>query len=260
VRLFFALIWFPLSACAAAPELKGEWTQGAGIVGRADPGSKVVFNGRNLRVSPFGWFVFGLSRDEAGPVELEIGGKRYRYDVAAREYAVQKIDGLSKGMVSPSAKALKQIKLDNQRIGAARAYDTASEDFTQGFIWPVTGMVTGVYGSQRILNGESRQPHYGVDIAASTGTPVKATAAGVVRLARSDVYFTGGTIILDHGHGLSSTYLHLSRLEVRQGQEVRQGEVIGAVGMTGRATGPHLCFRINWFDVRLDPQLLLPAP
>lgn len=253
-------LMLPMTACASAPELRGEWTQGAGIVGRVEPGSKVVFNNRALRVSPFGHFVFGLSRDETGPVELRVGSEVFRYDVAPREYAVQKIDGLPSKMVTPPASALKQIKLDNQRIGAARAHDSPSEDFTGGFIWPVTGLVTGVYGSQRILNGETKQPHYGVDIAATTGTPIRATAAGVVRLARSDVYFTGGTVILDHGHGLTSTYLHMSRLDVKQGRQVGQGEVIGAVGATGRVTGPHLCFRMNWFDVRLDPQLMLGSP
>ncbi len=255
----------PLSRCTgegrqsrcATLDLRGEWTQGAGIVGRAEPGSRVVFNNKPLRVSPFGWFVFGLSREETGPVELRIGSEIFRYDVVSREYAIQKIDGLPSKMVTPPAAALKQIKLDNQRIGAARAHDTPSEDFITGFIWPVSGTVTGVYGSQRILNGETKQPHYGVDIAAVTGTPIKATAAGIVRLARSDVYFTGGTVILDHGHGLSSTYLHLSRLDVKEGETVAQGQMIGAVGATGRVTGPHLCFRMNWFDVRLDPQLML---
>ena len=247
-----------VASAAAAPELQGEWTQGAGIVGRVEPGSKVALNGRELRVSPFGWFVFGLSRDETGPVELKVGSEVYRYDIMPREYAVQKISGLPSKLVTPPASALKQIKLDNQRIGAARAHDTPSEDFADGFIWPVSGPHTGVYGSQRILNGEAKQPHFGVDIAAATGTPIKATAAGVVRLARSDVYFTGGTVILDHGHGLTSTYLHLSRLDVKEGESVTPGQIIGAVGMTGRATGPHLCFRMNWFDVRLDPALLLP--
>lgn len=247
-----------IASASAAPELKGEWTQGAGIVGRVEPGSTVALNGRNLRVSPFGWFVFGLSRDEKGPVELKVDSETFRYDIAAREYAVQRINNLPGKLVNPPESALKQIKLDNQRIGAARAHDTPSEDFADGFIWPVSGPHTGVYGSQRILNGEAKQPHFGVDIAAATGTPIKATAAGVVRLARSDVYFTGGTVILDHGHGLTSTYLHLSRLDVKDGESVNPGQIIGAVGATGRATGPHLCFRMNWFDVRLDPALLLP--
>lgn len=257
--LALLLLLLPLAACAAVPALQGEWTQGAGLVGRVEPGSKVAFNGRELSVSPAGWFVFGISRDEIGPVELNVGGETFRYDIAPRDYAVQRIDGLPSKMVTPPAAAMKQIALDNRRVGAARAHDSPNEDFAQGFVWPVNGPLTGFYGSQRILNGEAKQPHFGVDIAVPQGTPIHATAGGVVRLARSDVYFTGGTIILDHGHGLSSTYLHLSRLDVKEGDPVKQGQVIGAVGMTGRATGPHLCFRMNWFDVRLDPQLVLPS-
>ena len=130
--------------------------------------------------------------------------------------------------------------------------------FHEGFVWPVTGPISSVYGSRRILNGEPRQPHYGIDIAAPTGRPIHATAGGIVRMAEKDLYYTGGTVIIDHGHGLSSTYLHMSRLDVAEGDRVERGETIGAVGATGRVTGAHLCFRYNWFDKRLDPALLLP--
>jgi murein DD-endopeptidase MepM/ murein hydrolase activator NlpD len=272
LRLLCAMLpaFLPLAACAATaaapPQFHGEWTQGAALVGQTAPGSKVWFNGRELRVSEDGHFVFGLGRDETGPAKIRVlhaGGRdlTYTYDIALREYPVQRIEGLPQTMVTPPPEALEQIRQDNRRVAAARASDTPRTDFAAGYIWPVTGRISGVYGSQRILNGEPRQPHFGIDIAAPTGTPVKATSGGVVRLARMDLYYTGGTIILDHGHGVSSTYLHLSKLRVKEGQEVKQGEVIGEVGATGRATGPHLCFRFNWFDTRLDAQLLVgPMP
>ncbi|MBI2383340.1 MAG: M23 family metallopeptidase [Gammaproteobacteria bacterium] len=249
-----------------APELSGPWTQGAAVTGRVAPGSQVWFKGRELRVSPEGRFVFGLSRDEPPEAELRLkapGGAEQvlRYAVQPREYPIQRIDGLPQAMVTPPAEALKRIELDNQRVAAARASDTARPDFASGYEWPVVGRISGVYGSQRILNGEPRQPHFGVDIAAPAGTPVKAAGGGVVRLARADLYYTGGTVILDHGHGMTSTYLHLSKLHVQEGQEVAKGQLIGEVGATGRATGPHLCFRMNWFDTRLDAQLLVgPMP
>jgi murein DD-endopeptidase MepM/ murein hydrolase activator NlpD len=182
---------------------------------------------------------------------------RHEYSVQARQYDVQKIGGLPQGMVEPPAAVQDRIEADQQRVAAARVFDTRRADFAGPFRWPVPAAVTGVYGSHRILNGVPRQPHFGVDLAAPQGTPVRASAGGVVRLAHPDLYYTGGTIILDHGQGLSTTYLHLSRLDVREGQAVRGGEVIGRVGATGRATGPHLCWRANWFDVRLDPSLLI---
>jgi murein DD-endopeptidase MepM/ murein hydrolase activator NlpD len=174
---------------------------------------------------------------------------------------VQKIEGLPKAMVEPPPEVARRIEEDQRRVGEARAFDTPRSDFALPFRWPVAAAVTGVYGSARVLNGVPRQPHFGIDLAAAQGTPVVAAAAGLVRLADPDLYYTGGTIILDHGHGVSTTYLHLSRLDVAVGQEVEQGAVIGRVGKTGRATGPHLCWRANWFDVRLDASLLLqPQP
>ena len=169
---------------------------------------------------------------------------------------MQRIDGLPEKMVTPPKEVLQRIRAENARIAAVRARDRAAADFATGFAWPVTGAITGVYGSQRVLNGKPRQPHYGIDIAAPAGTPVRAPADGVVTLAETGMYFTGGTVILDHGHGLTSAFLHLSKLEAGEGEAVERGEVIARVGATGRVTGAHLDWRVNWFDARLDPKLL----
>jgi len=254
-----------LTAQAAEPSwLSGSWTQGALIVGRVAPGSAVWFDGAPLRVSPDGLIVFGLHRDAPAEVTLRIqdadgGDQTYRYAVTQRSYAIQRINGLPGAMVTPPDAVQQRIADDAARVAQARSGDRAATDFAQGFRWPVPGRVSSVYGSQRILNGEPKQPHYGIDIAAATGTPVSATAAGVVTLAETDLYYTGGTIIVDHGAGVTSTYLHLSKVLVAPGERVDAGQLIGKVGATGRVTGPHLCFRFNWGEARLDPQLLLPA-
>jgi murein DD-endopeptidase MepM/ murein hydrolase activator NlpD len=252
------------AATAAEPQLHGRWTQGALIRGQAQPGAQVWFNGKPLRVSAEGHFAFGLAYEEAPAAELRVQApgspvQRYEYAVERRQYDEQRISGLPQAMVTPPESVLKQIALDNQRVGAARARDSAHTDFAEGFSWPLSATVSGVFGSRRVLNGEPRQPHFGIDLAAPKGTPIKAPAAGIVSLARDDLYYTGGTIILDHGQGVSTTYLHLSQLDVKEGQRVGRGQVIGRVGATGRATGPHLCWRANWFDTRLDPSLLVDA-
>jgi len=179
--------------------------------------------------------------------------------IRAREYDIQRIEGLPQKMVTPPAETLARIRAESAKVRAARDIDSAETHFSVPFIWPAKGRISGVYGSQRILNGEPRQPHFGVDVAAPTGTPVHAPAAGEIRLAELDLYYSGGTIILDHGHGLSSSFLHMSRVDVVVGQQVAQGEVIGAIGATGRVTGAHLDWRMNWFEQRLDPALLVAA-
>jgi murein DD-endopeptidase MepM/ murein hydrolase activator NlpD len=180
--------------------------------------------------------------------------------VAARDYKIQRINGLPEKYVEPPASVLKRIERDNRLIGAARARDTDEAWFADDFAWPVKGPVTGVYGSRRILNGVEKRPHYGVDIAVGTGTPIKAPVGAIVAMADPDLYFTGGTVILDHGHGVSTSYLHMSRIDVKVGDRVEKGATIGAVGATGRATGPHLCWRLNWFADRLDAALVVPKP
>ena len=253
-------------ARAAEPVLTGDLVQGGLVRGRVSPGTEVEFDGQPVRVSPRGDFVIGFGRDEPEQVALvtrKADGVAHRrmLAVAKREYEVQRIDGLPPKKVNPSAEHLARIQREVALVSAVRRMDDPRTDFADGFIWPARGRISGVYGSQRILNGEPRRPHFGVDIAARTGTPVVAPAAGVVTLVHEDMYFSGGTLILDHGHGLSSAFLHLSKISVAEGTRVAQGDLIAEVGGTGRATGPHLDWRVNLFDRRLDPQMLVgPMP
>ncbi|MGB0630671.1 MAG: M23 family metallopeptidase [Alphaproteobacteria bacterium] len=253
-------------ALARALSLEGEFVQGGLVTGNTVPGASVLLNGKPVRIAPDGLFVFGLGRDAPGKIILQVvlpdGGRESRtLEIRQRKYRIQRIDGLPRKMVTPSAKALQRIRREGKAIRSARAVFTTKTNFSTGFIWPSKGRISGVYGSQRILNGEPRRPHLGIDIAAPKGTPVLASAGGEVTLAESDLYFTGGTVIVEHGHGLSTVYSHLSKIEVRKGQSVSQGQRIGAVGSTGRSTGPHLDWRINWYQERLDPMLLAgPMP
>lgn len=244
--------------------LDGEWEQGALILGTAPAGSRVHFKGRDVRVSPEGRFVIGLDRDEDKSVELSMTppdgpAQIERHAVRARKYDIQRLDGLPPDKVTPPAAVTARIEREAVKVRAARMLDTPRLDFSERFVWPCLGRISGIYGSQRILNGTPKQPHYGVDVAVPTGTPVRAPAGGIISLAESDLYYTGGTLMIDHGHGLVSAFLHLSKLEVKLGDEVKQGDVIALSGATGRATGPHLDWRISWFDARVDPQRLVPA-
>jgi len=226
------------------------------------PGSKVMFEGRSIRVSDQGGFVIGFGRDEPSRTGLKVrypNGKteQRQLTVGQRQFKIQRIDGLPPSQVTPKAEDLKRINKEAALIRNKRRIDGANTDFLTGFTWPVDGQISGVYGSQRVLNGTPKRPHYGVDIAASTGTPVRAPAPGMVSLVYPDMYFTGGTVMVDHGHGLSSIFIHLSKTHVTEGQRVERGDIIAEVGATGRATGPHLHWGMNWFDRRLDPQLIV---
>jgi murein DD-endopeptidase MepM/ murein hydrolase activator NlpD len=264
--MYFGVALALLAATAApaqALELSGSFTQGGLVVGRAKAGAEVLLDGRPVRVGNGGEFVIGFGREAKPDATLEVrhaGGRREtrRLAIAQRRYDVQRIDGLPPAQVTPPAEALPRIREEGARIAAARATDTPQAWFMSGWIWPAEGPVSGVYGSQRILNGESRQPHYGLDIAGPPGTPVVASTDGKVLLAEADLYFTGGTVVIDHGFGLTGVYSHLQRVDVVPGQMLRQGQVLGALGATGRVSGPHLDWRLNWFDQRLDPALLLP--
>jgi hypothetical protein len=251
-------------ADAPAPvALDGVVAQGALVRGTVPPGSRLSVRGKPVRVDPDGVFVLGFGRDEKGPVPLEIvtPGHAPRIEaltVARRDWAVQRIDGLPPAQVSPDPAALARIRAEQTKLDAARGLDSAEQGFRGPFLWPATGPISGVYGSQRVLNGEPRAPHVGLDIAAPEGTPVRAPAAGVVRLAEPDLFFTGGTVILDHGHGVMTLYAHLSAVEARPGQRLAAGAELGRVGKTGRVTGAHLHFALYWLGVALDPAGLLP--
>lgn len=266
-RLMFAIAMLGLAIGAmAAPaddvQLHGEEIQGGVFVGAA-PGATVTFNGKPLQLGPKGEFVFGFDRDAAAGDKLAVAWPDGRhlertFKPKARKYDIQKVDGVPGNTVNPDPADLKRIEQDNIAVARARSVRLDRTDFANGFQWPLLGRISGVFGSQRIYNGEPRQPHYGVDVAAPVGTLVRAPAAGKVTLAHDDMFFSGGTLMIDHGHGLSSTFLHLSAILVKVGQEIKPGEVIAKVGATGRATGPHLDWRMNWLDRRVDPQLLVP--
>lgn len=254
----------PLSAFALEM-VGGEEIQGGLIIVKTERGNEVLLDDVPLMVSAEGYAVFGFHRDDTAPVVLKSmkdGEVVAQLNVIpkTREYKEQRINGLPKKMVTPPENVLNRIKRDREIVATARAHKTDIDSFAGNFEWPSYGIITGVYGSRRILNNEPRAPHYGIDIAAPSGTPVKAPQAGIIRMVE-DLYYTGWTIILDHGHGVSSTFLHLEKTNVEIGDTVEKGDLLGSVGSTGRSTGPHLDWRVNWFGKRLDPALLVgPMP
>jgi len=258
----YTILIFLFSFKVSAVEFNGKFIQGHFIIGKTDPSSKVKIDKKQIRVSRDGYFAFGISRDRKYDVviTLEKNGVKEKITkiVQKRKYNIQRIDGLEEKKVTPPEEVYERIKKENKSIAKARAVDTSLDYFKDKFIIPVDdAIITGVYGSQRILNGKPKWPHYGLDFAQKEGTPVKAMINGTVTLAEPDLYYTGGTLIFDHGHGVSTLYMHMNEIFVKKGQKVKQGEVIGTVGATGRATGAHLDVRLNWFDVRLDPATVL---
>ena len=256
--IFFLLF----SQSVSAVEFIGEFKQGSFILGKTKPGSKVTIDKKKIKVTKDGYFAFGLDRDRKNNVLIIVkekdDTKKFEKKVFKRKYKIQRIDGLPSKQVTPPPEVYERIKKDNILIGNARSIDSNLSFFKDKFIYPIDKyIITGVYGSQRILNGKPRRPHYGVDFHAPEGTPVKAMMDGIVTLSEKNMYFTGGTIIFDHGHGISTLYMHLKDIDVKVGQKIKQGEVVGTLGKSGRATGPHLDIRLNWFDVKLDPMTVL---
>jgi murein DD-endopeptidase MepM/ murein hydrolase activator NlpD len=244
--------------------VSGKAVQGGMLVFQTKAGTKINLDGLELPVSADGLFVLGFHRDDVTPQELraiDASGKTAKLTLTPemRDWEIQRIDNLPTNMVTPPEAVITRIKKDIKNVKAARAVISDFDDVLKnGFVWPVWGRISGIYGAQRILNGKPRQPHYGIDIAAPSGVAVRAAGAGRVTMAM-DLYFTGGTVIIDHGFGLNSTYSHLKDMNVRPGDRVTRGGVIGSVGSTGRSTGPHLDWRINWRHKRLDP-LLIAGP
>lgn len=244
--------------------VRGDAIQGGLMVFQLADGISASLDGRLLPTTPQRFLVIGFHRDDTAPVTLTLtdsAGQLSTHVItpSARDYDIQRIDGLNNNYVTPPEETIARIKKDRADVIKARAIFSLLDDAVHnGFDWPSPGRISGIYGSQRILNGKPRQPHYGIDIAAAEGTPVIASADGVIAMA-SDLYFTGGTIIIDHGYYLNSTYSHLKTMTVSAGESVRRGQVIGTVGSTGRSTGPHLDWRINWGTKRLDPMLLSNA-
>ena len=243
-------------------ELPERVSQGDLVIGTTAPGSAVEYAGRTLRVDADGRFVFGVGRDETGPLSVKItwpdGATEWiNTPVDRREWKIERIQGVPQSTVTPPPAIAARIAREQAEVVAARTRDDDRSDFAHGFRWPATGRISGVYGSQRVYNGTPKSPHSGLDVAAAQGTPIRAPAAGIVTFAKPGLYLTGGTVLLDHGHGVSSNFLHLSRIDVAVGQRVEAGATLGLVGATGRATGPHMHWGMNWFDVRIDPQALL---
>ena len=247
---------------ARATRLPASASQGAMVIGNTHPAAVVEYAGRTLRVTPYGTFVFGIGRDATGDVALRIKQPatawiEHRIAATPRDWPVERIDGVPPATVNPPKAIAERIEREQARVVAVRTRDDARTGFAQAFTWPVQGRISGRFGNQRVYNGTPKSPHSGMDIAVATGTPVQAPADGVITFADPGLYLTGGTVVLDHGHGISSNFLHLSRIDAKVGDVVKQGDVIAAVGATGRATGPHLHWGMNWFDVRIDPLLVL---
>jgi murein DD-endopeptidase MepM/ murein hydrolase activator NlpD len=258
MRLLISLFFLLIATSSFAVTFDGKFTQGSFILGKTEPGSEVFIDKKKVKVTPDGYFVFGLGRDRKNDVVITINKKKIVKKVYKRKYNIQRIDGLEEKKVTPPEEVYERIKRENGWIGEVRAINSDLTFFTKKFIVPVeNSIITGVYGSQRILNGKPKWPHYGLDFAADEGTEIKAMLNGTVTLAEPDLFYTGGTLIFDHGHGISTLYMHMKEILVKKGQEVKQGDIIGTVGSTGRATGAHLDVRLNWFQIRLDPATAL---
>ena len=237
-------------------------SQGAMVIGKVPAGSGVRYAGRDLRVSGYGSVVFGIGRDEKGPLQVQVrrpdgSNEAISIVVTPRDWPIERVNGVPPKTVNPPPAIAERIAREQALVTASRQRDDNRTDFAQTFQWPVQGRISGRFGNARVYNGQPGSGHSGMDIAVPTGTPVKAPAAGIVTFANPDLYLTGGTLVLDHGFGISSNFLHLSRIDVKVGDRIEQGQVIAAVGATGRATGPHLHWGMNWFDTRIDPLLVL---
>ncbi len=250
------------SFSAIALELKGHLTQGGLVTGKLENAKSVSLDGKSLKLSPNGDFVFGFGRDADTTHSLkwvDNTGKSHSQPLAItkREYEIDKITGVAKKYVSPPKEVSARISREAVAVRKAREVDSDLLYFLDPVLKPAEGRISGVYGSQRYFNGEPRRPHFGLDIANKTGSPVYAPISGTVVYAEPDLYYSGGTLIIDHGHGITSTYIHLSKLDVKVGDSIEQGNKVAEIGATGRVTGPHLDWRFNWKGERLDPALLM---
>ena len=261
IKKIIILLFF-ITSQVKAVEFTGKFIQGHFILGKTDPSAKIIIDKKLVKVSSDGYFAFGIEKDRKLDIVISetINDKNNKIikKILKRKYNVQRIDGLPKKKVTPPEEFYARIKRENKLIGKAREIDSNLSFFKEKFIIPVDdAIITGVYGSQRILNGIPKWPHYGLDFAKKKGSPVKAMNNGIVTLSQSDLYYTGGTIIFDHGHGISTLYMHMDKIFVKVGDHIKKGDVVGTVGATGRATGPHLDIRLNWYGVRLDPASII---
>lgn len=251
-----------LSAATCQVVLPSDLQQGSLVRGKADPNISLSFLGRKLARTNHGAFVFGIAYNAPKMLSLQAKGpacdSELRFPVQQRTYRVERVDGVPQNTVTPDPETAKRIAAEGAMITAARAIDSKRLDWLGTLIWPAKGRESGVYGSQRILNGTPGSPHLGLDMAAPQGTPVLAPLPGVVSLAHAGMVMTGKTVLIDHGFGISTIYIHLSTVDVKEGQVVSQGQRLGAIGSTGRSSGPHLHFQVHWYQEKLDPRPLLP--
>ena len=258
MRILISLVFLFITTSSFAVSFEGKFIQGSFILGKTEPGSEVFIDKQKVKVTSDGYFAFGLGRDRKNDVVITINEKKIVKKVFKKKYKIQRIDGLEEKKVTPPEEVYERIKRENKWIREARAINSDLIFFKNKFAIPVeNAIITGVYGSQRILNGKPKWPHYGLDFAADNGTKIKAMLDGIVTLAEPDLFYTGGTLIFDHGHGISTLYMHMEKILVKKGQKVKQGDIIGTVGSTGRATGAHLDVRLNWLQIRLDPATVL---
>ena len=241
--------------------LEGDFVQGGLVKGKINKDLDIKFKEKVLRKTSDGSFVIGFGRDHPKEANLYFFINQNwilkKLDIKQRKYKTQVINGLEKKMVTPPKSFWDRIKKENKVIKEVRSLDSDVDFIFQKFDWPTKGIISGVFGSQRILNGKPKRPHYGIDIAAPAGTDIVSPTEAIVRMAKKDLYYTGGTVMLDHGHGVTSVYSHLSSINVKVGDKINKDQKIGEVGSTGRSTGPHLDWRINWFSERLDPALFI---
>jgi murein DD-endopeptidase MepM/ murein hydrolase activator NlpD len=256
---FLFIVFFLFFSQLKAVEFKGKFIQGHFIIGKTAPNTKILIDKKRVKVSKDGYFAFGIEKDRKFDIVIKEGNKKIIKKIQKRKYNIQKIDGLPKKKVTPPEEFYVRIKKENKLIGDARQIDSNLTFFKEEFIIPVDdAIITGVYGSQRILNGIPKWPHYGLDFAQKKGAPVKAMNNGIVTLAEKDLFYTGATLIFDHGHGVSTLYMHMDEIFVNKGDHIKRGDLVGTVGTSGRSTGPHLDIRLNWFQIRLDPKTVLP--
>jgi len=254
----YFLIIFLINFKVFAVEFQGKFIQGHYIIGKTSPDAEILIDKKKVKVSKDGYFAFGIGKDRKFDIVITENEKKIVKKIQKRKYKIQRIDGLPEKKVTPPEEFYERIKKENQLIGKAREINSDLPFFKEKFIIPVDdATITGVYGSQRILNGIPKWPHYGLDFAQKAGTPIKSMNNGIVTLAEEDLFYTGATLIFDHGHGVSTLYMHMDKIFVKVGDHVKKGEVVGTVGSSGRATGPHLDIRLNWFGERLDPKSIL---
>ena len=263
-----ASIAFAVPAQAKPPGLRliGKFQQGGFALGRTAPRAQVfVDGGFEGPASATGLFVLGFDRDAKPQAIIRVvdadGEAVHVAAIAPGDYDIQRIDGLAPDQVNPEGEALlAQIAAESERKGQGFASRVDSDDFQGGFIAPLEHYrLAARFGGQRILNGDPKRPHYGADLAAPVGTTIHAPAPGVVAFAETGLHYEGGLTLIDHGQGLITAYLHQSRIDVGKGQSVQRDQPIGAVGKEGRATGPHLCWRMKWHGRNLDPMLMVGA-